>query len=100
MENQKSSDATTRADNLRHPAANKTSNLEGSHEPVYPNEANESGGAGSPYGGTQSPDEKAPDGNQQLNPGDTRQVADRPILPEALGDEYGTPASYGRKARE
>ncbi len=98
MEEQSNAGATTKADNLEKPTANNTASLETDRTaPSYPNKANDSKGAGSPYGGTQSADGKAPDGNQQINTGASGASGGNAVLPEALGDEYGTQSSYGNK---
>jgi hypothetical protein len=53
---------------------------------------NNANGKGSPYGGTQSPDSKAPDGNQ--TPPDANAEGKNATHPD-LGDEYGSESSYG-----
>ncbi len=98
MKDENNPGATTKADNLEKPTANKPANLEtDGDDGNYPNKANESKGAGSPYGGTQSADAKAPDGNQQINKGAGESSVGDGELPEALGDEYGSQSSYGDK---
>lgn len=95
MQEQNSAGATGKADNLDNATANKPANLNtDGADGNYPNKANESGGAGSPYGGTQSADGKAPDGNQQINKGASGEK-DGSALPEGAGDEFESPSSYG-----
>ncbi len=58
----------------------------------YPNKLADKNGLGSPYGGTQSPDSKAPDGNQSpANPDAEGKSTKHPDL----GEEYEDPSSYG-----
>lgn len=98
MSTEKQTDATNKADNIDKPTANDTGRLDTNRaEANYPNKANESKGAGSPYGGTKAVDSSAPDGNQQINTGATEGTPGRAVLPEGLGDEYGTQSSYGNK---
>lgn len=94
MEEKKQAEATAKADNLDQPTANKTANLKTSGEAAYPNKANDSKGAGSPYGGTQTADGAAPDGNQQINSG-AKTSGGEAVLPESAGDEYESKSSYG-----
>lgn len=59
----------------------------------YPNKMNDKNGLGSPYGGTQSADSKAPDGNQSPpNP----DAEGKPQKHADLGEEYKDPSSYGQ----
>jgi hypothetical protein len=96
MQDQKPGSTTTKADNLDNPTANNTANLGTSRtKESYPNKANDSKGAGSPYGGTQAADSNAPDGNQQINKGATDKTPDQATLPDRQGDEYGSNSSYG-----
>ncbi len=72
---------------------NDRSVLSDMKEQAYPNDLNQQGDGSSPYGGTQSPDPDAPDGNQNaprkpLTDNDPTQQAD-------LGSEYGSDSSYG-----
>lgn len=93
--------ATDKADNLDHATAqNQLKHEETAAKPAYPNDANESHGAGSPYGGTKTADAQAPDGNQQTVAGAQDTTPGKASLPEAMGDEYGTQSSYGEKGSD
>lgn len=86
--------ATNKADNLEDPIAkNPAKHEETTGQPAYPNKANNTEGTGSPYAGTQSPDPKAPDGNQKPVAGEDG--AENTTLPNGLGSEYEGPSSYG-----
>lgn len=58
----------------------------------YPNKMNNKNEMGSPYGGTQSPDSRVPDGNQTPPQPDAE---GKDIQFPELGEEYGTESSYG-----
>lgn len=60
----------------------------------YPNHLNDKNDMGSPYGGTQSPDSRVPDGNQ--TPPNPHAEGKDIQFPE-LGEEYGDRSSYGEK---
>jgi hypothetical protein len=93
--------ATDKADNLDDATAqNQLKHEQTVPQPAYPNSANESGGAGSPYGGTKTADAEAPDGNQQTLAGAQESTPGKATLPEDLGDEYGTQSSYGEKGSD
>ena len=101
MQEENRAGATNKADNLDQPTANDSGRIaDGRAESAYPDGANESKGAGSPYGGTQTADAKAPDGNQQVNTGPTEDVAGRAELPEGSGAEYESKSSYGSKGSD
>jgi hypothetical protein len=98
MKDEKSQKATTKADNLQDPTANDTARTETTGtSKAFPNKANESKGAGSPYGGTQTANNTAPDGNQQINTGPDTSKSQKATPPKDLGDEYATKSSYGTK---
>jgi hypothetical protein len=85
---------TNKADNLEDPVAkNPAKHEDTARQPAYPNKANNTEGTGSPYAGTQSPDPKAPDGNQKPVPGEDG--AENTTLPDGLGAEYEGQSSYG-----
>jgi hypothetical protein len=93
--------ATNKPDNLDKSTANDTGRMNAANtESNYPNKAADSKGAGSPYGGTQSADPHAPDGNQQVNTGATDDTSGESTLPEGQGDEYGSQSSYGSKGSD
>lgn len=58
----------------------------------YPNRLNNKNEMGSPYGGTQSPDSRVPDGNQTPPRPDAE---GKDIQFPELGEEYGSESSYG-----
>lgn len=95
MEQNKTGGATNKADNLEKPTANNTANMETNAEATYPNAANDSKGAGSPYGGTQSANSKGADGNQQINHGTKGQDGGDAMPSESRGEEYDSQSSYG-----
>lgn len=98
MSNQEQTEGTNKAGNLDKPTANDTGRMDVSRtESNYPDKANDSKGAGSPYGGTNTADANAPDGNQQINKGAQEEAMGKATLPEGLGDEYGSQSSYGNK---
>jgi hypothetical protein len=98
MSTKKQTEATNKAENLDNPTAGDSGRLDTNRNSVnYPNQANESSGAGSPYGGTKTADGNAPDGNQQINTGAADDTDGKTVLPEGMGDEYGTKSSYGDK---
>jgi hypothetical protein len=97
--NESRQSATTKADNLEHPTAQKGvkhEDLEGKE--ASSNNANNNSGTGSPYAGTQSSDPNAPDGAQQPIVGDD--TGENTITPNSLGLAYEGPSSYGKKAGE
>jgi hypothetical protein len=93
--------ATDKADNLDDATAlNKRKHEKEGAKAAYPNNANDSKGAGSPYGGTKTADNEAPDGNQQTNTGATEELPGKAKLPEDMGDEYNSQSSYGEKGSD
>ncbi len=69
----------------------RTVNTNGADTNYPPEMANE-GGFGSPYGGTQTPDSREPDGAQTpANP----DAEGKSKKPGDLGEEYGSESSYG-----
>jgi hypothetical protein len=101
MPTQNQTEGTNKADNLDKPTANDIGRMNASApESNYPDKANDSKGAGSPYGGTKTPDANAPDGNQQINKGDGGEAIGKAKLPEGLGEEYGSQSSYGKQGSD
>jgi hypothetical protein len=93
--------ATDKADNLDDATAlNKRKHEDEGARAAYPNNANESKGAGSPYGGTKTADSEAPDGNQQTITGAAESTPVNASLPDDLGDEYDSQSSYGEKGSD
>ncbi len=72
---------------------NDRSLLSDMKEQAYPNDLNQQGDGSSPYGGTQSPDPDAPDGNQ--NAPRKAPATDAPEKQTDLGSEYASDSSYG-----
>jgi len=98
MSTQNQTEGTAKADNMDKPTAGDAGRMDTSNtESNYPDKAADSKGAGSPYGGTQSADPHAPDGNQQVNTGATENTPGTTELPESQGDEYNSQSSYGNK---
>jgi hypothetical protein len=98
MSTEQQAEGTNKADNLDKPTAGDSGRMNAARtESNYPDKANESKGAGIPYGGTQTADAKAPDGNQQVNTGAKEDAGGKADLPEGQGDEYGSQSSYGSK---
>jgi len=62
--------------------------------------ATDRGGIGSTYGGTQSPDPKAPDGNQKPSDRDQQVREGKTDKHEGLGDEYQSDSSYGADGKQ
>ena len=73
---------------------NDRSVLSDMKEQAYPNNLNEQADGSSPYGGTQSPDPDAPDGNQ--NAPRRAPATDDPEQQTDLGAEYDSDSSYGK----
>ncbi len=72
---------------------NDRSLLSDGTEKAYPNSMNKQADDSSPYGGTQSPDPDAPDGNQNA----PRTAPENENLEKKtdLGEEYSDSSSYG-----
>ncbi len=80
------------AKNDMHTDPNDRSQKTNGADQNYPNKMANENGLGSPYGGTQSPDSRVPDGNQTPpNP----EAEGKAVTPPELGDEYESPSSYG-----
>jgi hypothetical protein len=93
--------ATDKADNLDDATAlNRRKHEDETAQAAYPNSANDSKGAGSPYGGTKTADSEAPDGNQQAITGASEETKGNSALPDDMGDEYNSQSSYGEKGSD
>lgn len=80
------------AENDMHTDPNDRTEATNGADKNYPSHMANRGEFGSPYGGTQSPDSRVPDGNQTP----PRPNAEgKEVTPPELGDEYGSPSSYG-----